>query len=212
MNELLPLFPLQLVAFPGERLNLHIFEPRYRQLAKECEEEEITFGIPAFINGKVMEVGTEMRLVSVEKRYGNGELDIKTEGIRPFRIEQFFRQAPGKLYAGAEINWLEYTNTQGDLSINVHLIELLGELFGLLNIDKPVPEDPSSLQTFEIAHHVGFSIDQEYQFLCIPDELSRQGFMRDHLEKMLPVVREMNNLRERARLNGHFKHLKPPKF
>lgn len=212
MNEMLPLFPLQLVAFPGESLNLHIFEPRYRQLAKACEEEGATFGIPAYINGKVMEVGTEMRLVAVEKRYPNGELDIRTEGIRPFRIEQFFRQAPGKLYAGAQIDLLEYTSTEGDITISMQLIELIGELFALLSIDKPVPEDPATLQTFDVAHHVGFSIEQEYQFLCIPNELSRQEYMRAHLEKMLPVVREMNNLQERARMNGHFKNIQPPKF
>ena len=212
MNEMLPLFPLHLVAFPGEPLNLHVFEPRYRQLAKECEEEGATFGIPAYINGKVMEVGTEMRLLAIEKRYPSGELDIKTEGVRPFRVEQFFRQAPGKLYAGGQVDWLEYTNTQGDISLNAELIELIDELFALLKIDKPVPEDPATLKTFEVAHHVGFSIEQEYQFLCIPNELSRQDYMRTHLVKMIPVVREMNNLQERARMNGHFKNLKPPNF
>ncbi len=208
----MPLFPLQLVAFPGEPLNLHIFEPRYRQLAEECEEEGITFGIPAYINGKVMEVGTEMKLSAVEKRYPNGELDIRTEGLQPFRIKQFFRKAPDKLYAGAYIERLEYTNTQGDMAINSEILTLVEALFDLLQIDKPVPEDPAMMQTFGLAHHVGFSIEQEYQFLCIPNELARQEYMRAHLEKMLPMVREMNNLQQRAKMNGHFKNLQPPNF
>ncbi|MEO1628994.1 MAG: LON peptidase substrate-binding domain-containing protein, partial [Bacteroidota bacterium] len=45
-----PLFPLKLVVYPGEQLNLHIFEPRYKQLIRECEQNKVTFGIPAFIN------------------------------------------------------------------------------------------------------------------------------------------------------------------
>ena len=45
MPDLLPLFPLQLVVFPAENLNLHIFEPRYQELIKDCEEEEITLTI-----------------------------------------------------------------------------------------------------------------------------------------------------------------------
>lgn len=212
MDAILPLFPLQLVAFPGESLNLHVFEPRYRQLVQECEEEGKTFGLPAFINGKVMEIGTEMRLLSVEKRYESGESDVKTEGVRPFRIKQLYRQAPGKLYAGAEVEWLEAENDKGDVAISVSILDMLENLFVLLKIDKEVPEDPAEMRTFDLAHHVGFSLEQEYQFLCIPDETARQEYMREHLERVLPMVREMENLRKRAQMNGHFKNILPPKF
>jgi ATP-dependent Lon protease len=204
------MFPLQLVVFPGEPLNLHIFEPRYQQLVQECEEEGITFGIPAYIDGKVMEVGTEMELVSVEKRYPSGESDIKTRGLGPFKVKQFFRKAPDKLYAGADIDRLEYNSEQGDVSMNMGILELVEELFALLSIDKPLPQDPADFRVFELAHHVGFSLQQEYQFLCIPEESARQDYMREHLEKMLPMVREMENLRKRAQMNGHFKNIIPP--
>lgn len=212
MDAILPLFPLQLVAFPGEPLNLHVFEPRYRQLVQECEEEGKTFGLPAFINGKVMEIGTEMRLLAVEKRYESGESDIKTEGVRPFRIRQFYRQAPGKLYAGADVEWLDAEADKGDVAISVSILDMLENLFVLLKIDKEVPEDPAEMRTFDLAHHVGFSLEQEYQFLCIPDETARQEYMREHLERVLPMVREMENLRKRAQMNGHFKNILPPKF
>lgn len=212
MDAILPLFPLQLVAFPGESLNLHVFEPRYRQLVQECEEEGKTFGLPAFINGKVMEIGTEMRLLAVEKRYESGESDIKTEGVRPFRIRQFYRQAPGKLYAGADVEWLEAEADKGDVAISVSILDMLENLFVLLKIDKEVPEDPAEMRTFDLAHHVGFSLEQEYQFLCIPDEAARQEYMREHLERVLPMVREMENLRKRAQMNGHFKNILPPNF
>ena len=63
----LPLFPLQLVVYPGEKLNLHIFEPRYKQLIQECQEQGTTFGIPAFIDSEIMSIGTEIELLKIEK-------------------------------------------------------------------------------------------------------------------------------------------------
>ena len=47
MRQFLPLFPLQIVVFPGEDLNLHIFEPRYKELIKDCEEGGGTFRLCA---------------------------------------------------------------------------------------------------------------------------------------------------------------------
>ena len=57
MTDFLPLFPLKLVAFPGEELNLHIFEPRYKQLIREFEQNGTTFGIPTFLDNKVLDFG-----------------------------------------------------------------------------------------------------------------------------------------------------------
>ncbi len=62
----LPLFPLSLVVYPNEKLKLHVFEPRYLQLVNECKEQQNTFGIPTYSDGKVKEFGTEMRLVGIE--------------------------------------------------------------------------------------------------------------------------------------------------
>ena len=77
--QFLPLFPLNVVAFPGEQLNLHIFEPRYKQLIAEIAQTNGTFGIPLFVNGRVAEYGTEMQLTNIEKVHPNGEIDIKTK-------------------------------------------------------------------------------------------------------------------------------------
>ena len=209
MDNLLPLFPLQLVVFPGEDLNLHVFEPRYRQLVKECEEQGITFGIPSYIEGMLMTVGTEVQLLSVEKRYPNGEVDIKTRGIGLFSIKEFYKTAPNKLYAAADFSRLPH-DTAGDALTNTQILKLMKALFSLMNIKKNIPSDPNSFNTYELAHHVGFNLEQEYQFLCTTDEISRQEVMKMHLEKLLPIVEEMENLRKKAEMNGHFKNIIPP--
>jgi ATP-dependent Lon protease len=203
---ILPMFPLGMVAFPGENLNLHIFEPRYKQLMTECEAIGQTFGIPAFIEKKLMPIGTEMELLAIEKIYDNGEMDVKTRGIGLFQINDFFPKYNEKLYAAAEVHRIDF-DTESNLIVNQKLYEYVYELFDVLSISKPLPKLDEHFNTYMIAHQVGFNIEQEYEFLQITLEGDRQLFMMSHLERLIPLVREMHRLQERAKLNGHFKHL-----
>lgn len=206
---LLPQFPLQIVVYPNENLNLHIFEPRYRQLIAESEEKGITFGIPTFLNQRVMPYGTEIQLLTVKKRHEGGEMDIKTKGIGVYHMEQFINPVPGKLYAGATIRRIE-TDQEYDWGLNEKILGFLMELFDLLGIDKKLPEGPSDFISFDVAHHAGLSVEQEYELLILPTEKERQAMLLEHLKQFLPMVKEMRNLQQRALLNGHFKDLKPP--
>ncbi len=210
MKDFIPLFPLKMVVFPDENLNLHIFEPRYKQLIRECEQNGTTFGVPAFIDNKIMDFGTELKLLKVEKRYENGEMDISTRGIGIFKIEEFYRTTPNKLYSGADIERL-ISNDEGDPSLYELIRESIEELFIALNIKNNLDIDHTEFKTYHIAHHVGFSIEQEYKFLCMGTERERQEYMIDHIQKLIPVVREMERLKKRAQLNGHFKNILPLK-
>ncbi|MEL7122164.1 MAG: LON peptidase substrate-binding domain-containing protein [Bacteroidota bacterium] len=210
MSRLLPLFPLQLVVFPDEKLNLHIFEPRYKQLINECESDNITFGIPAYIDDEVMKVGTEMELVSIEKKYPNGEMDVRTRGVGIFRMDEYMQVTPGKLYAGAHVEDIE-NDMAGDFLLSERVLEKVGTLFDLLNINKDVPENDDNFKIYDIAHHIGLNLSQEYNLLRIYQEKLRLRFVYDHLEKLIPIVSEMENLRKRVQMNGHFKNIKPPK-
>ena len=209
MTDFLPLFPLKLVVFPGEKLNLHIFEPKYRQLISECEQNGVTFGIPCYLDNNLSDFGTEIKLVKVEKRFENGEMDIRTKGVGIFKIHEFYRVAPQKLYSGADIQRV-IDPTKGDYQMNEQILKMVEELFDLLSIKKTIPENNASFQTYQIAHHVGFSLEQEYEFLCIPTEVDRQEYLQSHLEKLIPTVKEMERLRKKALMNGHFKNVIPP--
>lgn len=67
---------MSLVVYPGEDLNLHIFEPRYKQLISECKAQGKPFGIPAVVKNKVKELGTLVQVAEVVKVEDNGEMDI----------------------------------------------------------------------------------------------------------------------------------------
>ncbi|MCZ6692838.1 MAG: LON peptidase substrate-binding domain-containing protein, partial [Bacteroidetes bacterium] len=109
-NQLLPLFPLQIMLFPGEIAPLYIFEPRYRQLIEDSEKEKITFGILYINNAQLFHIGTEVKLHSVLKKYENGTSDIKIEALNFFRLRDFKKIMPGKLYSGGVTESIEVEN------------------------------------------------------------------------------------------------------
>ncbi|MCB2410025.1 LON peptidase substrate-binding domain-containing protein [Hymenobacter lucidus] len=211
MPRLLALFPLNLVVFPGEKLNLHIFEPRYRQLVRDCMEADITFGIPPFLNEAVSDLGTEVRLLSVDKHYDNGEMDIRTKAVGVFRIREFYRQAPGKLYAAGTVDDVPDDPGQ-DAALKARITEYVQQLYTALGLRKLFVELPPTYRIYDIAHNLGLTTDQEYQLLAATSEQERQEIVLEHLENILPVIMETERLKDRARLNGHFKNLTPPNF
>lgn len=208
---LLPQFPLSIVVFPGEKLNLHIFEPRYRQLIKDSKDNQTTFGVPTFMNGNLCDFGTEVTLVEISTIHDDGRMDIRTKGGRQYKLSAFKNLIPDKLYAGAEVTWLEDAEQgTGDLAQATNLVEMIQELYDLLDIEKEPPVDPVLFRTYAFGHYVGFSLEQEYQLLQLRDEETRQRFMIAHLQEMLKTQRSLDNLKKRAALNGHFKELDSP--
>lgn len=205
MEKTIPLFPLNLVVFPGESLNLHIFEPRYRQLINECFARQTTFGIPVFIDNKLPGYGTEVYITALHKRYDDGQMDIKTKGIGVFQLLNFENPIPGKLYAGGQVQLIDPGDT-----FSPHLdalLTLLERLYNLLQIDTDEvrPDEPNL--SYRIGHKVGLSVDQEYELLTLETESERQQYLIHHLDKVIPVISEMERTKERIRMNGHFKNL-----
>ena len=211
MTDFLPLFPLQMVVFPGESLNLHIFEPRYKQLIRECDQNLVSFGIPPFLDNKVMPIGTEIELLAIEKVYPDGKMDVKTKGIGIFKMKEYYSKAPNKLYPGADITRLELDDAF-DLSLNEDILSSVKKIFELLKINKKAPRSAENFRMYDIAHYIGLNLDQEYDLLNIPTELGRQQFIYKHLEHLIPLVESMESSRQRAQMNGHFKNIIPPKL
>jgi len=205
----LPFFPLKLAAFPGEQLNLHVFEPRYKQLINECIEESKTFGIPVF-GENMRKFGSEMELVRVVKRYPDGEMDIITRCLRAFEIVTFDEKAPGKLYSGGEIEPIENIH-DGSEEQWQDLKRLGKELISVLKMNEALDVDLLT-NSFELAHKLGLSLEQEYDMLQMPCESQRQTYMINHLERALPLIREMENAKDRIKMNGHFQHHDPLNF
>jgi Lon protease-like protein len=212
MTNFIPIFPLSIVVYPGESLNLHIFEPRYRQLVNECYTEGKPFGIPAVIDNKLQEMGTLVKITERVKVYESGEMDIRTEGLRVFRVLELIRSVPDKLFSGAIVNYPENIEGPGKQELMQRVIQAVRELHRLLEIAKDFHKPEEELASYDIAHHAGMSIEEEYELLGLLREEQRQEYLKRHLAKVLPVIAEMGTLKEKVKLNGHFKNLSSFKF
>jgi Lon protease-like protein len=206
MTNFIPIFPLGIVVYPGENLNLHIFEPRYKQLIKECYENKKPFGIPAVVDNKLQENGTLVSVTELSKLYDNGEMDIKTRGEKVFRMLEVIKEVPDKLYSGAIVNYPD-NKEQGDIELMRKVMNGIRELHKLLNVSKDFKKPDEELNSYEVAHHVGLTLQEEYELLGLLEERQRQEYLKRHLTKVLPMVAEMEGLKEKIKQNGHFKNL-----
>jgi len=212
MTNFIPIFPLGIVVYPGEIVNLHIFEPRYKQLVNECHTEGKPFGIPTVIDNKLNEMGTLVKITELVKVYDSGEMDIRTQGLRVFRVLEMIKSVPDKLFSGAIVNYPDNIESTGKRQLMLKVINAIRELHRLLNITKDFHKPDEELASYDIAHHAGLSLEQEYELLGLLREEQRQEYLKRHLGRVLPVIAEMETLKEKVKLNGHFKNLSSFKF
>jgi Lon protease-like protein len=207
MTNFIPIFPLKIVVYPGERLNLHIFEDRYKQLVSDCYKEKKLFGIPPVLKNKISETGTLVEVAEIVKRYDDGRMDITTRGISIYRILEVIDSIPAKLYNGAIVKHLSADESGSSRQIQ-RVIDAIRELHRLLHIKKEFSKPDEELKSYDIAHEAGLSIEEEYELLNLLREEQRVEYLRRHLKKIIPVVAGIESLKKKIQLNGHFKELK----
>jgi uncharacterized protein len=208
MTGYLPLFPLKLVVFPGEYLNLHIFEPRYRQLINDVKDNQKVFGIGVFID-KLMAFGTEVELIEIAKVYDDGRMDIKTQGKRVFEIRSLENPMDNKLYAGGNVLYYDNDPRVSEVHFKEYMF-YLKELFRLMNHN--INLNQMVFNSFTYAHKIGLKVEEEYDLLLMEKESDRISYLIKHLMKIIPVMREIELAKKRIQMNGHFKNLDPLNF
>src|SRR4051812_16893991 len=185
MTNFIPIFPLGVVVYPGESLNLHIFEPRYIQLVSDCSADKKPFGIPTVINNHLNEMGTLVEIAEITTKYDNGEMDIKTRGVKVFRTLEVIKQVPDKLYSGAIVNYPDNIVDVGKRANMQKVVTAIRELHRLLKVQKEFKKPDDELTSYDIAHHAGLSLEEEYELLGLLKEAQRQEYLKRHLRKVL---------------------------
>jgi len=99
----IPLFPLSLVLFPGQAVPLHIFEPRYRVMTRQCIETRSPFGIVFVHAGNVAQTGCSALILKTLKEYDDGRSDILTLGQKVFHL---IRTHNDQAYFEADVEFL----------------------------------------------------------------------------------------------------------
>ncbi len=195
MTNFIPIFPLGIVVFPGEDLNLHIFEPRYKQLITDCFGEAKPFGIPTVLKNGLSELGTLVEVKEISEVYEDGKLDIKTKGASVFKILEVVKNVPEKLYSGAIVNY-PHNEEEQHVPLLRKVIKSIRDLHKVLKLDKRFSKPDDELSSYDMAHHVGLSLNEEYELLGLLREDQRLEYIKRHLNKVLPVVTEMETLKE----------------
>ena len=94
------LFPLGMVLLPSERVPLHVFEPRYRELIGECLDDDEEFGLVLADEDGLREVGTRAAVTQVLDRFDDGRLNVLVEGRERFRLVSL---TSGRSYQTGEV-------------------------------------------------------------------------------------------------------------
>ena len=197
--EEIGLFPLPLVLLPSERVPLHIFEDRYRDLIGECLADDRPFGLVYADDDGIRDVGTQARVVQVLNRFDDGRLNILVEGSERFRLVEL---TDGKTFeTGVTAPVLDEDDPAEQGSIE-RALELFDELRELTGSDVDVPAAGSSQLSYALAARVELATPIKLELLTEVSERTRLEKVCDLLVGATEVVERQQRAAERAASNG----------
>jgi Lon protease-like protein len=200
--EELGLFPLALVLLPTEKIPLHIFEPRYKELIGECVARDGEFGL--LLEGA--EVGTRAAVTEVLQRLPDGRLNVVVEGRARFRV---VTMTTGRSFLTAQVEPVEDDDDPADAGQVQRAAEVFRRLADLTEtqVDWPDPESP--LIAFELAARVDFGNELKQELLELRSPQERIVRLTELLERATEAVTLEREVRDRASGNGKVTPLRP---
>ena len=188
------IFPLNIFLLPGEISYLHIFEPRYKQLLKDVEEEGIPFGIYFQGTENRLNIGTMVELDKVIKRHSRGELDISVHATRIFKLEWFFENLNDKLYPGGEIKWPNFEEQEASEKV-------FNEFKALMDIKSPNEIVELPKKTFEVASFLNLRSIEKLELVQMKSLESQDKFLLSHIRLDTAIAKQENDSHFNFNLN-----------
>lgn len=187
----LPLFPLGTVLFPGGRLPLRIFEPRYLDLVRDCGRHGTGFGVCLILDGQEVgapatpvALGCEARIVDFGHT-DTGLLAITVEGARRFHVERTRVRDNGLIVA--DVAWLADPVPARIRPEHQLLAGLLARILDRAD----APADKTSLEDadwvgWRLAEWLPLALDQRQELLQESDPHARLQRLVEHLPDFQP--------------------------
>jgi len=194
-----PLFPLGLVALPGELIPLHIFEERYKTMMTECLEGEREFGIVWLSDDSLKSIGCAARIETVLERMDDGRMNLVARGTRPFRVVQ--RQGHLAYPAGV----IEFVNDRSE-EIDQALVAAARDAYSEL-VKRATDRDPdeaelSEMDAYAMAATVDFGLDAKQGLLDLRSENARLRLVTRLFRAAQKRLDFVDRAQARARSNG----------
>ena len=172
----IPLFPLDIVLFPGQAVPLHIFEP----LAK---------------------TGCSAMIVIILKEYEDGRSDILTAGQNAFRLVRTHEEKP---YLEADVEYLEEDFIGVDSAVSARLEQLCNQCHQILyGEDAPRFESVGGISlAYHVASELPVDVAIRQGLLEIRSEAERQEQRVAHLADLYEQLQNREHVRGKAAGNG----------
>jgi Lon protease-like protein len=198
--ELVPLFPLEVVLFPGMALPLHIFEPRYKEMIGELIADGQPFGVVRAVENGVAEVGCVAEIVEVTKTYEDGRLDIVTQGQSRFRVVRLDQE---RSFLRGEVQYFEDDSSLAGTTQVTELLDLHAQVIALLGADAEAPSADEPDLSFQLASAMPFDLDFKQTLLGMRSEGERVNALVEYYRALLPNLKRAVQARKKAGGNGH---------
>jgi Lon protease-like protein len=200
LDTLIPLFPLDVVLFPGTPLPLHIFEPRYKEMIGECLEQHRTFGVVRVVEQGLAEVGCTAEIITVVKEYPDGRLDLVAEGRKRFEV---LRVNQERSFLQAEVLMIEDEPGAPPQADTTRAVQLHSELLALAGARQDLSAADPELLSFYLAGSLPLDLDFKQRLLSLRSEPERVSLLISYLETIIPNLRRAATARQKAGGNGH---------
>jgi len=200
LDALLPLFPLDVVLFPGTPLPLHIFEPRYKEMIGECLAEHRNFGVVRAVEQGLADVGCTAEIITVVKEYPDGRLDLVTEGRKRFEL---LRVSQERAFLQAEVLMIDDEPGAAPKADTARAVQLHSDLLAVAGAKQDLSAADPALLSFYLAGSLPLDLDFKQRLLSLRSEPERISLLISYLETILPNLRRAATARERAGGNGH---------
>jgi Lon protease-like protein len=198
----IPLFPLDVVLFPGMPLPLHIFEPRYKIMIARCLSEQIVFGVLLAKEDGIVKVGCTAEIVQKLKDHPDGRMDIMTEGRSIFRLVEMLEE---KEYYEGLVEYFPDDTLPHDSRKEARLTQLFQQVYVIL-AGQPWPiadSDPDIPLAYRMAARLPLESPQKQELLEMRAEGARRDYLLRWLAAFLPQLEHRIRIRRRAAGNGH---------
>jgi len=194
-----PLFPLGIVALPGEMIPLHIFEERYKTMINTCMEGEREFGIVWLSDDGLREVGCACEIDQVLEQMEDGRINLLVRGTRPFRVLERQGHLP---YPAGVIEFVEDREDALDPALSKAAHEAYAELVRRATDRDPDPEELAEMSAYAMAATVDFGLDAKQGLLDMRSENARLRLVTRLFRAAIKRLDLVDRVQERAQSNG----------
>ena len=202
-QELLPLFPLEVVLFPRTPLPLHIFEDRYKEMVGEVLENKSEFGVVLAGEKGIVSTGCTASVEKVMKSYPDGRMDILTVGRRRFEIillndEKSYLRGAVEFFDDEEFEAIPDETARRVLEAYTAMRELEDQ--------EPLvdPEMSDPQVSFQLAQVVS-DLDFRQVLLALRSEAGRMRHLAEYFPSYASRQRQRQHIKAVAPRNGHGK-------